>query len=97
MSICTVSNLPDDRENVVVSVLVCLEILCCWHHKQPLTQDCIFLLMYGQKYLTFINFIVGIGPGCKVLQKILPCSGLGMYGLGVDIDRLHQIDDPCIS
>ena len=29
MSMWTVSNLPDGKENGVVSVLVCLEILCC--------------------------------------------------------------------
>ena len=56
--------------------------------------------MSGQKYLDFIFLVTGVGPGCKMLwnmSKILLRSGSGMYGLGVDVDKSHQIDDPCIS
>ena len=80
MSMWTVSNLPDGKENGVVSVLVCLEILC-WHWRQPFAQVCILLSMSGQNYLDFIIFVVGVGPGCEMLwnmSKILLRSGSGM-------------------
>ena len=31
------------------------------------------------------------------MSKILLTSGSGMYGLGVDVDKSHQIDDFWIS
>lgn len=95
-----VSNLPDGRKNDVVSVLVCLEILCCWHRIQLLAQERIFLSMSGQKYLTFINLVVGVGPGWEMswnMSKILLGNDSGMYGQGVVVDRLHQMEDPCMS
>ena len=54
MFICTVSNPSNSREKGVVSGLMRLEILCCLHRRQPLTQDRIFLSMSGQKYIAFI-------------------------------------------
>ena len=88
MSIWTVSNLPDGKENSVVSVLVCLEILCCWHWSTPaltvnlpFAQVRILPSMSGRKYLDFIILVVGVCPGCEVLwnmSKILLCSGSGM-------------------
>ena len=55
------------NENGVVSVLVCLEILCLWHRRQPLTQTRMLFSMFGKKYRDFIIFTLGIGPGCEML------------------------------